>query len=528
MRASKKVPAALVLLAAIVVAALVAGCGGGSSSGGGGGEPAALTPADAPVYVEANLAPPADEAEALNEIVNTFVGIEDIGEFITEELEKAALGEGEKFDYAEEVEPWLGEKIGISLNEFDGEDFTGAGFVLETTNAGEAEEFVEKRVESGDEKPDEGEFEGVKYFVSEDGESVIGVVGDYFVLTETKPEFEEVVTLDKEGEGGLSESARFTKAMEAAEDEGLAHVYVDIGGLLKMAESRIPPETEAFLDLTGLEPREATMVIGMVPRSEQIEMDVTTDVAKASTTSTGDASALLESLPATAVLGFSTPEFGKSFGESLKELDKQGIPGEIEPGQLMPALETMGINLESIADSIGDVGGFLEGSSQSNLGGAVVFDAKSASEAKNTVSNLGLLLRASRTPGVTALSGNLSGFSVRSPELGPNPLIVGASGEKIVIAYGQKAAAQALRAQAKTLGSTPDYEAAKEALGSTPMAFFVDGGPMLKLVGQLIPPEEQEGFEEAEPFLEKISYIGSGQETKGAATTAKIIIGLEK
>jgi hypothetical protein len=527
MRTPKKVSSVLVLLAAALVAALVAGCGGGSSSGGGG-EPASLTPATAPVYVEANLAPESDEADALNEIVNTFVGIEDIGEFFTEELEKAALGEGEKFDFEKEVEPWLGEKVGISLNEFDGEDFTGAGFVIETTDTGEAEDFIKKRVASGDEKAEEGEFEGVKYYVSEDGESVIGMVGDYLVVTETKPAFEEAVTLDKEGEGGLAESAKFTKAMEAAEDQGLAHVYVDIGGLIEMAGSQIPPETETFLQLTGLEPRDATMVIGMVPRSEQIEMDISTNVAKASTTSTGDASALLESLPATAVLGFATPEFGKNLGESLKELDKQGIPGQVEPGQLMPALETMGINIESIAGSIGNVAGFLEGSSPLQIGGAAVIEAKNASEAKNTVSNLGLLLRASRTPGVTALSGNISGFSVRSQELGQNPLIVGASGEKIVIGYGMKAATQALRAQAKTLGSTPDFEAAKEALGSTPMALYVDGGPMLKFVEGLLSSEELAQFEEARPFVEKIAYIGSGQETKGAATTAKIIIGLQK
>jgi hypothetical protein len=531
MRASKKVSSVLFLLAAAVVAALVAGCGGGSSSGGGGGEPAQLAPEDAPLFVEANLAPEKDESEALNEVVNTFSGIENIGEYITEELEKAALGEGEKFDYSEEVEPWLGEKVGISLNEFDGENFTGAVIAVESSNSGETEEFVEERVEKGDAKSEEGEFEGVKYYVTEEpGEepSTLGVVGDYFVIAESTPLFKETVTLEKEGKGGLSESKKFTEAMEAAEDQGIAHLYVDIGGLIEKAGSAIPPETEAFLALTGIEPREATLVAGVVPHSEQIEMDVSTNVTKASSMATGDASAMLEGLPATAVLGFATPEFGKSFGESLKELNKQGIPGQVEPNQLLPALETMGINLEQIADSFGDVGGFLEGSSQANLGGAVVLEAKNATEAKNTVSNLGLLLRASQTPGVTALSGKLSGFSVTSPELGANPIIVAASGEKLVIAYGMKAAGQALRAQAKTLGSTPDYEAAKEALGSTPMAFFVDGAPMLKLVGQLLSPEEQAEFQEAEPILEKISYIGAGEETKGAATTAKIIFGLQK
>ena len=84
---------------------------------------------------------------------------------------------------------------------------------------------------------------------------MIGVIGDYFAVAETKAFFEKMVTIDKEGKGGLDESTKFTDAMDAAESEGLAHVYVDIGGLIEKAGSQIPPETETFFDLTGIEPR---------------------------------------------------------------------------------------------------------------------------------------------------------------------------------------------------------------------------------------------------------------------------------
>ena len=86
----------------------------------------------------------------------------------------------------------------------------------------------------------------------------------------------------------------------------------------------------------------------MVPHSEQVEIDFTTNLTKA-TTSGGDASALLESLPATAVVGFASPEFGKSFGEGIDALDESGIAGQIEPGELKGAMELAGINLDSIA-----------------------------------------------------------------------------------------------------------------------------------------------------------------------------------
>jgi hypothetical protein len=524
----KKLSAALVLLVAVATAALVAGCGG--SSGGGGGEPATLAPKDAPVFVEANLSPDGEEAKNLNELVNTVVGIEDIGKFIAEEFEQSVLDEGQKFDYEKEVEPWLGQKMGLYLEEYDGDNFTDGGIALETSDPGEAEDFIKTRSEEdekqdGGEKVEEGEFEGNKYWVSNEDASILGVIGDFIVYAEDKASFEEMVTAS-EGEN-LAEAEKYEEAIDGAGEVGVASVYVDIGGLIEKANGRIPPETEALFELTGIEPQKATAVASMTPKSGAIELDLSTNISKTNVQA-GDASALLESLPASATLGFASPEFGKALGDELDQLNKEGIPGQIEPGELKPGLEQSGIDLESIASSFGDIGGFVEGSGPTDIGGAAVIETKNANEAKNTVSNIGLLLRASRTPGVTALSGELSGFSVRSSQLGDQPLVVGAAGEKIVIAYGPKAAAQALRSQAKTLGQTPEYEAAKAALGSTPMGLFINGGQALDLVKSMLSPEDQAEFSQAEPYVEKISYIGSGQESDGKVTTAKVVIGLEK
>jgi hypothetical protein len=518
-----KIPA-LALIAVLATAIAVAGCGGGSGSGGG--EPASLAPSKAPVYLEASLSPEAKASEELDQLAQNVLGIENVGEFITEELEGAALGEGNKFDFEEEVEPWLGEKAGMYLKGYDGDEFSGYGVAIETTDAGEAEEFLETREAANEEEDEQGEFEGDKYWVDAEDESVFGVIGEYVAFGETKADFEEMVETSEGGEG-LNESSKFKGAIEAAGTDGIGSVYVDIGGLIEEAKGVIPAETESFFDLVGIEPRNATAVATVVPHSEQIEIDFSTDLGKAGA-SVGDASKLLESLPATAVLGFASSEFGKSFGEGIDELSEAGIPGQLEPGELKPALETVGINLDSIAASIGDVGGFVEGSSAGSLGGALVIETNDATEAKNTVANVGLLLRAAGTKGVTAISGKVSGFSVHSADLGPKPLIVGASGEKIVISYGPKAAAQALRTQAKTLGQTADFEAAKDALGSTPINAFIEGGPGLKLVEAVLSPEEQAEIAAAKPFLQKITYAAIGSESEGATTTAKMIVGLQK
>jgi Protein of unknown function (DUF3352) len=528
MTSFRKLPV-LILAAALAAAILVAGCGGGGSSdgsSGGGGEPASLAPQGVPVYLEANLAPQGKEGEALDELTANVLGIGDLGSYIAEELDKSALGEGEKFNFEEEVEPWLGEKAGMYLADYDGDNFHGFGVAIETTDAGEAEEFIEQRVEKNEKGDEKGEFEGAKYYVDPEDKSVLGVIDGYLAFGETLADFEAMVKTSEGGEA-LGESAKYTEAIEAAGSTGIGSVYVDIGGLIEESKGSIPPESEAVFGLIGIEPRNSTAIATAVPHSEQLEVDFTTNLTKA-TTPGGDASALLESLPATAVVGFASPEFGKSFGEGIDELDESGIPGQLGPGELKGAMELAGINLDSIAASIGDVGGFAEGSSTGSLGGALVIETDSASEAKKTVSNIGLLLRAAGTKGVTAISGEVSGFSVQTAELGPKPLIVGAAGEEIVVAYGPKAAAQALRSNAKTLGSTADFEAAKGALGSTPISAFVVGGPALKLVDAMLPAEKREKFAMAKPYLQKITYAAIGTESKGAATTAKMIVGLTK
>ncbi|MBS1677589.1 MAG: DUF3352 domain-containing protein [Actinobacteria bacterium] len=513
-----------VSIAAVLAAALVvAGCGGGS--GGGGGEPAGLMPKKAPVYLEANLQPDGKTSEALNGIAQTVLGIENIGEFVAEELEQAALGEGEKLNFEEDVEPWLGEKVGLYLAGYDGNEFSGVGMALETTDSGAAEGFIEERVAQNGGGDEAGEFEGHKYYEEPDGEAVLGMIGDYVAFGETKGDFEEMVKAF-EGEG-LNEAPQFKEAMEGASDEGVGNVYVDIGGLIKETRSALPPETEAFLDLVQIEPRQATAVATVIPRTDQIELDVSSNLGKTVPTQ-GDATAALEALPATAVLGFASADFGKAFGEGVEAFSENGVPGQLEPGELGAAFEAMGLDLKTLGESFGDLSGFVEGTSESNLGGALVVEAKDAETAKSMVARIGLLLRGTNTPGVTAINGNLSGFSVRVPELGSKPLIVGAAGEKIVVAYGPQAAAQALRSQAKTLGSTSGFEAAKGALGSTPMTTFVSGGPMLSLVETLLSPEELAELDEARPYLEKVDYIGVGSEAEGKTTTAKLVVGLTR
>jgi hypothetical protein len=105
---------------ATTTALTIVGCGSGDS--GSGSDLASVAPPDAPVFIEATLRPTGSLKENVESIASQ-VGIPDPGGTIAEEIEESAREDGEPFDFEEDVEPWLGERAAIFLNDYDGDDF---------------------------------------------------------------------------------------------------------------------------------------------------------------------------------------------------------------------------------------------------------------------------------------------------------------------------------------------------------------------------------------------------------------------
>jgi hypothetical protein len=520
--------ARLVLLVAAATAVLVlaiAGCGGGSdsNSSSSSSDPASLAPPKSPLFIEAAVQPEGELKTNVEALAESLAGVEDLGGLIVSELESSASSSGEEFDYEKEVEPWLGEKGGIFFQEFDGEDFHGYGVAIQTSDTSASQDFIDKQSEQSDNPVEDGSYEGVDYKIESDDGTTTGVVDDFVAIAEDEQSFKAMVDASS-GESLLDEDA-FANTFDAASSGSFADVFVDIGGLIDQSGGSIDPEAKQFLDSAGIDPAEATAVASLIPGSDQIEIEVSTDLSGANPPS-GDASELLGSLPADSVAAFAAADFGDRFEEALDQIDANGIAGEVPPGKFKSTLKEAGIDVEKIASSIGDLGLFAEGSSERSLAGAAVLTTTGSKEATNTVSNIGLLLRG--TPGVTVISGKASGFSIRSADLGPKPLVIAAQGERIAIAYGLPAATRALASAAgQTLADSPAYREAVSALGSTPISGFVDGPAALKLASALVPPGEEE-FREAKRYLTKIDYLAIGAGSSGDLATAKLIAGVGK
>jgi hypothetical protein len=511
-------PAVLVALFGL----LVVGCGGGDDEGSGTTDAATLAPAQAPVFIAFTVRPEGETKASIEALAKKLAGVNDLGGLIVGELESSAAADGEELDFEKEVEPWLGETGGLFLQDYEEDDFEGYGAALQTTDEDAARDFVDKQVEGSDESFEDGSYEGVDFKVQED-ETTIGVFDGFVVFAEDEAIFKTMV--DASGGDSLADAEAYGSAVADVPDDSAADVYVDIGGLIEESGNQIDPDTQTFLDSIGIEPREATAVASLVPGSDQVEIDLSTNLSGDNPPS-GDASELLESLPGTSVAAFASAEFGKRFNEGIDQIDEQGIPGEVPPNQLKKTLKEAGIDLEEIAGSIGDVGVYVTGNSESSLGGALILETDDADQAKNTVSNIGLFVRSTGTPGISKITEGASGFSIRSPELGRQPVVVAAKGSRIAIGYGIAPTLASFDESGKRLGDTASFEDAVSALGGTPVTAFVDGPAALKLASSMVPAGEAE-FEEAEQYLKKIDYLALGSEASDDLATAKLIVGVK-
>ncbi|MGN6276589.1 MAG: DUF3352 domain-containing protein [Solirubrobacterales bacterium] len=510
-----------VLLTALVVL-FVAGCGGGGSSST---DLASVAPPKTPLYLEFTVRPEGETKANIDALAKRLGGIDSVGGLIVSELEKSASEEGDPFDYEKEVEPWLGEKAAFVFPEYNEGHFNRYAAVAQVSDPEAAEEFVDKHAEAAHGALESGSFEGVDFKVNENG-MTFGTVENLFVFAKEEAIFKEVVTASN-GESLADENA-YTSAVANVPGSSAADVYLDIGGLIRAseAEGKVDQNTKLFFENAGFNLDEGTLVASLIPGSENLEIDASTNATGEHPPAEG-ASELLGSLPKSSVAAFASAEFGKRFEEELDQLDEHGFPGQVPPHELKKALKEKGIDIESITSSVGDLGLFLTGNGRSRLGGAAVFTTEDPTQAKNTVSNIGLFLRSTGTSGITAINGEASGFSIRSSGLGRNPLVVIAKGSKIAIGYGRVSALAALQESGETLSESPAYKEAVGSLGSTPISGFVDGPAALRLASALVPPGD-EGFREAKKYLTKIDYIAIGSEASGDIATIKLIAGVGK
>ena len=333
--------------------------------------------------------------------------------------------------------------------------------------------------------------------------------------------------VDASGGDNLAGDEAYGDATADVPDDSAADVYVDIGALIEEAgEARSTPKRRSSSTPSGSNPKKRPRSPAVVPGSDQVEIDLSTDLSGENPPS-GDASELLGTLPGTRGRRLRLGRIRQAL-QRRDRPDRQGrhpglgaaepVEGDPEGSGHRPRSDRRHRSATSASTSPATAKRPWPALSSSK--------PRSESEAKNTVSNLGLFLRQAGISGVTEVNGEASGFSIRSPELGRQPVVVVAKGSRIAIGYGLASVGSAFQETGKTLADSAPYKDATGALGSTPITAFVNGPSALNLANALIPPGD-EGFAEAKPYLQKIEYLALGSEASDDLATAKLIVGLK-
>jgi Protein of unknown function (DUF3352) len=509
----------------VIAAVALSGCGGGSSNDSSASALAELASPGSLVFVEAELKPSGEMKSNVDAVAKRLAGVDSLGNFVISELESSAGEDGESFDYAKEVEPWLGKKGGVAFERLVDGELSEPLIAVQTTNPQATQAFVNKRIQASSDPSKDVSYEGVDFKVGGSDDNAIGLIDEALVLADSEKEFKAAV--DASQGDSLGGEDRFQEAIAAASNGSFADVYVDVGGILKQSEDKIDPQAQEALQSTGVDPSEATAVASVIPGAKQIQIDLSSDLG-GERAATGDSSKLLGSLPAGSFAAFAFSEFDEQLQEAIDNLDQAGVPPELEPDELKSTLSQAGVDIDKIAASLEEGAIFAEGSDKNSLRGAMVITS-SSNEAADAITSLGTLLRGARVPGITAVGGKASGFSVNNGGEGSTPIVVVAKGNRIAVGYSLAPALAGLNAGSggSELSGTPAYKAAVSALGKTPISAFVDGPEALRLAEALVPRSSSD-FWEAVPYLKKVSYIGLGSGSSGDLATAKLIAGLGK
>lgn len=513
-----------------ILLGVVAGCGDSGSDGGDGeASLASVAPPTSAVFVEGTIRPKGKLQKDVEAAVKAIAGIDDPGAEIVSKLEEEAEDEGEPFDYETEVEPWLGDRAGTFLDDFDGEDFQQVGVAVETTDPDAALSFIEKQADADEDPIEDASYEGVDYKIDEVDESVVGIVDDLVVVTEEEKAFKAAV--DAANGDSLDDEAAYGDAIERATEGSLADVYVDIGRMIEQSGDEIDPAALKAFESAGIEPKEATAVASVIPGADQVEVQISSDLGDQEAPS-GDASELLGSLDSSSVAALAFAGFGEQLQEAIDELDKEGIPGEVPPNQLKSGLKEADIDLDGIAGSVENAALFVTGSSEKSLSGVLVLTTDGSEAPAESIAAIGKLLKGLGTEGVTLLNGEngaATGFEVRNSDLDGREVSVTAMGDRIAIGFGTNLTASTalslLPGKGAMLSDEPAYKDAVKALGDTPISGYVDGPAALRLAQSLSGNDAE--FREAKKYLRNLSSVAIGSEADGNRVTAKLIVGIE-
>ena len=515
------------LLSLALAALAAAGCG--SSGGDPDADPAALVPARAPIYLEADLKLEGDEQDAVNALGQKLAGTDRPGADLKRLIERELREDDRDFSFAKDIDPWLGDRIAVFVSRIAVSGTSPkaqAAVVAPAEDTGKARTALEAALrerDAGEPAPRvvERTYRDVDLKVETTRDTAVAIVDDYAVVGD---EGAVKAAIDaREGEALAGADAYRQARAEVAED-GLGIAYVGTSQLI----SALGPRAAAVRPLLGRAGRSLAVALDADPDALRIESAA---VGVTGPAPRGDAARVVGDLPGAAWLAAGTPDVGTQLEESLRQAGQLGAFGGIDLEQILGQVERQtGIDVrKDLVSWMGDAGLFVQGDTLGDLSGALVMRSKDPGASRGLVPKIARTVRRF-APGVTvrplpaSLADTDAGISLRFAGL-PLPVHLAAKADRFVVAVTDAGLETALK-PSRPLRASPAFQAAAGELGDgVRPSFFLDLAPVRELIDATGAAEGRDA-RRARRGLEALSSVVGGGAREGDVQRGRVVVGV--
>jgi Protein of unknown function (DUF3352) len=499
-----------------IPAAILAGCGGDDDGGGDVDVgPAAAVPANAPIYVDATVKPSgsaeSDAKAALGKVFDTNDPGGEVVSLIDQEGRQQAAKE--RFTYAADIEPWLGESVGFFFTNFAGEG-TGAS-VVETTDPERALAFARKSESSATQTSEQS---GTTVYTNPaDGDS-FAIVGDFLLFGDTEA-VNAAIVADR-GES-LGDSSDFTDALGNLPDDRLGTIYTVPKNLLDaIPAEEIDPSSRSFFESAAGENLNDPVAGSLTATSDSFDLEFQSEGG-------GDVetpeSSLMGDVPGDAWLALGLGDLGETVKQVIEQLKDSGIPG-FERG-LSQFEQISGTSVDELGDALGDAVVYVQGTTEQRLTGALIVKAQNVELASRLINQLQGFASLGGASKPLSLPGGGTGFQINDPTNFPRPVEIGLQNDRVVIAYGAGSAQDALDPSQQLADSTTfsDAQGKVSALGADLFLSF----PQIFQLAEASGAKSDPDYVDAKPYIAALEYLVSGSGTDDGQAEVKAVLGLK-
>ena len=514
--------AATLLLTCALLALTTAACG--KSGAGDGGDPASLVPAGAPVYVEATVRPEGGQRDDALAAAGKLLGTRDPAARLRQLVDEAGAEKG--ISWERDFAPWLGEKAGLWASGLE-RDAPSYAAVIASTDEDAATAALARFAKAEGGTGSKRSYKGIDYAVDDEG-LARGLVDDFVVLG-TEGAFKR--TVDTRDGDKLGDSDRYEEAVDELSGDRLGHYFFDVAPVASAASKKDPAAARQFEQFRGFFAfDEMGPIVGaFTADGEGMALDTVLTklpdgpLRRLAALWSGGATELLPALPGDVWGAFATPRIGEAL-QSLVSSFGGAIGGAAITAQVQQAT---GLNLqEDVFSWMGDLGVFVRGGTEATLDGGLVIQSTDDAKAATAFGKLvGLIGRQSGTAArPVRLAGAESAFLITAPDA-EKPIVFARGNGRVVAAYGEQAASDALVGKAK-LGDSQDYDRAKALLadGMEP-SLLLSLPSVLALVEAS--GQTDADYTKAKPYLDALGVVTAGGKVDGDRVQSRMAVGFK-